>query len=446
MQKNAIGIQNDPAEMTRRNFLYLTGASAVGLLAGCAANPVTGKSQLMLMSESDEIQVDRQQSPFQFSSDYGVTQDKALENYVNRTGRNLAAHTHRLQMPYSFSVVNATYVNAYAFPGGTIAATRGILLSLENEAELAALLGHELGHVNARHTAQQMSKGMLTQSLVGGVSAVAGAYGSGYGQLVSQMGMVGAGALLASYSRDNEREADDLGMAYMVGAGYNSEGMVGLLEMLQSLSRQKPNAIELMFATHPMSQERYRTAVAASRDKYPTPGNAPLYRDRYMHHTARLRAMKGAIEAMQNGEKEMARKNYQGAESLFKKAIVKSPRDYTLLVMMAKCQLVQHKDNKAMQYAEIAKKVYPQEAQAYHVSGFSKIRTKRFASALQDFEAYDRRLPGNPSMVFFKGLALEGMNRKKDAADHFYRYLQNVREGEQAKYAYNRLVDWGYIK
>jgi predicted Zn-dependent protease len=285
---------------------------------------------------------------------------------------------------------------------------------------------------------------MLTQALVGGVSAVAGAYGSGYGQIASQLGMVGAGALLASYSRDNEREADDLGMAYMVRAGYNSEGMVGLMDMLKSQSKRTPNAVEMMFATHPMSEERYRTVVAASKGKYRTPANGSLYRDRYMDHTARLRAKRGAIEAMQNGEKEMAKKNFRGAQSQFKKAIQKAPRDYALLVMMAKCQLVQEKNDEARQYARIAKKVYPQEAQAYHISGFAKIRMKRYASALGDFEEYDRLLPGNPSMVFFKGFALEGMNRRKEAADHYYRYLQRVREGQQAQYAYKRLVEWGY--
>ena len=109
-------------------------------------------------------------------------------------------------MPYNFNGVNAAYVNAYAFPGGSIAATRGILLKIDNEAELDALLGHELGHVNARHTAQQMSKATLTQALVGGAAAMAGTQSEVFGDLAGQLGAIGAGALLASYSRDNERE------------------------------------------------------------------------------------------------------------------------------------------------------------------------------------------------------------------------------------------------
>ena len=107
-------------------------------MSGCATNPVTGKQQLMLLSENQEIQIDKKNSPHQFSSDYGKVQDKALNMYINSTGKKMAARTHRTNMPYSFRAVNATYVNAYAFPGGSIAVTRGILLSLDNEAELAA--------------------------------------------------------------------------------------------------------------------------------------------------------------------------------------------------------------------------------------------------------------------------------------------------------------------
>ncbi len=154
--------------ITRRNFLSLLALSAAGLVVGCAVSPVTGRPQLMLISEEEEMAIDKNYSPLQISNDYGRSQDQALNDYVQQVGQNIAKLTHRPHMPYSFQVVNATYVNAYAFPGGSIACTRGILVSLDNEAELAALLGHELGHVNARHTAQQISKGMLTQVVVGG--------------------------------------------------------------------------------------------------------------------------------------------------------------------------------------------------------------------------------------------------------------------------------------
>lgn len=433
-------------KMTRREFLWLTSLTAAGYMVGCATNPVTGKRQLMLVSEESEINIDGQYSPHQYSADYGAVQDKALNDYIDMTGKKMAALTHRPHVPYSFRAVNATYVNAYAFPGGSIAATRGILLSLENEAELAALLGHELGHVNARHTAQQMSKGTLVQAIVGGLTILAGTQGAKYGQLASQLGMIGTGALLAFYSRDNEREADALGMEYMVRAGYGSRGFVGLMDMLRSLSKHNPSAIELMFATHPMSEERYRTAVDAAQTKYRSAQNLPLHRERYMDHTAGLRTRRGAIEEMQKGEKEMAGRKYGNAETHFREALKQVPNDYAGLVMMAICQLAKGNYKAGRRYAEEAKRVYPKEAQAYHISGFAKIKIKDFEGAYRDFSSYEKLLPGNPNTIFFKGYSQEGMQHIQEAANEYHRYLQLVQQGEYAQHAYRRLVEWGYYK
>jgi predicted Zn-dependent protease len=391
--------------MTRRRFLWLSSMAAAGFAAGCATNPVTGKSQLMLVSEDQEVQIDQQYSPYQFSADYGTAQDKALNNYIDRTGKKMVGGTHRTHMPYNFHVVNATYVNA-------------------------------------RHPAEQMSKGMLTQSVVGGLSAVAGAAGAGYGSLASQLGQIGAGALLASYSRDNERQADALGMEYIVKSGYSPDGMVGLMDMLNSLGKHKPSAMELMFATHPMSAERYQTVVQSAATKYKSAKGKPLYRERYMDHTARLRARKGAIEEMQKGDKVLAQKKYGDAEGHYRKALKVAPRDYTALVLMSKTQLMQKKWAVGSQYAEMAQKAYPQEAQAYHLSGFAKIQLKDYDGALEEFNRYDRVLAGNPNTLFFKGYAYEGMQKYREAGGQYQRYLKVVQQGDYARHAYQRLREW----
>jgi predicted Zn-dependent protease len=432
--------------MTRRHFLRLTAVSGAGLALGCATSPVTGKRQFMLVSEEDELQIDKQRSPHQFSADYGPLQDRALNAYLDRTGKRIASLTHRPHLPYSFRGVNATYVNAYTFPGGSVGVTRGVLLSLNNESELAALLGHELGHVNARHTAQQMSKSMVTSALVSGITIFAGTQGAVYGELASQLGMLGAGALLASYSRDNEREADSLGMEYMVRTEYTPQGMVGLMDMLRKMSKRKPSAIELMFATHPMSDERYRTAVQESQTKHASAKDFPTHRERYMDNTATLRTLKSAIEELQNGEGALVQKKYGDAETHFRKALKQAPNDYAGLVMMSKCQLLQKKHREAQRYAESATHVYPQEAQAYHLLGFAEIALKDFDSAHEAFSTYEKLLPGNPNTIFFRGYSLEGMKKIKEAASQYQRYLQIVNQGEQAQYAYRRLVEWGYIK
>ncbi len=433
-------------DMSRRDFLRLVGLAAAGAATGCAVNPVTGKSQLMLVSEQDEIRIDQTNRAHQFSADYGVTQDRTLNEYVDRIGRGIAAKTHRSHMPYSFRSVNAPYVNAYAFPGGSIACTRGILLEMGNEAELAALFGHELGHVNARHTAQQMSKGMLVSAALGGVSAVAAAGDPLLGNLVSGLGGIGAGALLAKYSRDNERQADALALEYMGRAGYSPEGMIGLMDMLRKTSDRKPGALELMFSTHPMSEERYATMRRTVDERYHKELDLPVSRERYMDHTAGLRAKAGAIEAMQAGDKAMAAQDRRGAETHYRRALKVAPRDYAALVKMAECLTVQKRYPEARRYAEDARQVYPGEARAHHVGGIARMMTKDWSGAYEDFAAYEKRLPGNPNTVFLKGLSLEGMGRNPQAAQEYYRYLQSVSSGEPARYAYGRLVEWGYIE
>ncbi len=439
-------LKNESRLMTRRKFLWITSMSAAGFAVGCAINPVTGEKQLMLVSEDSEIQLDKQNSPHQFSSDYGLTQDSALNSYVSQVGKKLLSHTHRPQMPYSFNVVNATYINAYAFPGGSIATTRGILLKLKNEAELASLLGHELGHVNARHTAQQMSKSTLVSGLMNIGQAYIGSKYSQYADLTGQLGMLGATMLLASYSRDHERQADELGNQYMVASGYNTSGFVGLMEMLNTLSKNKSEATAVLFSTHPMSDERYQTAVRNAQSKYRVSNDYPVNKERYMDNTAKLRAVKDAVEDMEKGGNAMGAQRYDEAESYLQNALRQVPGDYTGLAMMSKCLMMQENYADALNYANRAKQVYPREGQAYHLSGFAKIKRKQYDSAYQDFSTYQKLLPGNPNAVFFKGLSLEGMGHKAQAANEYTQYLQAVNQGEQAKYAYQRLTEWGYIK
>jgi predicted Zn-dependent protease len=417
------------------------------LLSSCATDPVTGRSQFTTMSAQDEITLDHKQSPYQFSADYGIVQDVQLNAYINRVGKELSARSHRPQMPFSFRGVNAAYINAYAFPGGSIAATRGILVELNNEAELAGLLGHEIGHVCARHAAEQAGKGTLAQLLLAGASIATTAAGyGGAADLVQGLGSIGAGALLAHYSRDNEREADALGMEYMTRAGYTPLGMVGLMKILQQNGRNRPGAIELMFATHPMSEERLRNAEQAADERYQQLLSGPVHSERYMDHTAGLRRIKGAITALQQGSSALGKKNYQDAKAAYLQALKITPNDYAALVMMAKLCLKMQQPAKALRYAEKAVQVYPIEAQAHLVAGSASINLKNYGRALQQLVDYDRLLPGNPEVVFFKGYSLEKMQRTREAAEQYSSYLRRVRSGKQAQYAYSRLKQWGYVR
>jgi beta-barrel assembly-enhancing protease len=433
----------------RRRFLWLMSAAGVGvstgIMHGCATDPVTGRTVLVGMSEGQEVAVDRQQSPHQFSADYGPVQDDGINGYLSGVGQQLAGVSHRPDMPYSFRAVNANHVNAYAFPGGSIGVTRGILVEMENEAELAGLLGHETGHVAARHAAEQAGKSLVAQAAVTGGALYASTKDARLGNVVAGLGSLGAGALLAHYSRNNERESDALGMEYMVQTGHNPEGMVGLMDVLRSKNQSRPSAMDLMFSTHPPSEERYQTARRRTDEQYAGYRNAPLHRERFMDETASIHRIKPSILKQQEGEREMGRKSYNSAEGHFRSAVDMTPEDYTGNVLLGKSLLVQDKPREADRFFARAIDIYPQEAQARHLRGLTELHRGNFDAAYEQFDRYEQLLPGNPDTIFLKGFALESMGQNRAAAQEYYRYLQQVDRGQAAQYSYQRLQTWGHL-
>src|SRR5574343_530155 len=427
--------------ITRRQVLWLLGASA---LSGCATSPVGGGSILVGMDEEEEKAIDRKVAPQQFSQDLGAVQDVPVNQYLSEVGQRLHAKSHRPQMPYSYRVLNANYVNAYTFPGGAMGVTRGILVDLDNEAELAALLGHELGHVNARHAAQRQGKAMVAQVAMSGASIIGQA--AGFGGLVDIGSQLGASVLLSSFSRDNEREADALGQEYMVRSGYPASGMVGLQQLLVSQEKESPGMLQTMFSTHPMSRERRDTAKQLAETKYAASNNRDRGRERYMDSTAPLRRIKPTIAACQKGEVAMARKDYGKAEESFRTAVKATPRDYAANLLLAQSLSAQDKDVQALEYARSATTIYPQEDQAQKLVGVLALAQKDPAAAYEHLDRYDRLLPGDAGVTFLKGVSLEGLGRRQEAANQYAAYLKRTQKGKAAEYAYSRLQGWGDVK
>jgi predicted Zn-dependent protease len=437
------------ATLNRRQVLWLMGAcSAAPIITGCAVNPVTGEKQLMLMTEQEEIQIDQSQSPHQFSNDYGIVQDDALNRYIAAVGKPLAGLSHRPAMPFGFQAVNANYINAYAFPGGSIAVTRGILVNLNNEAELAGLLGHEIGHVCARHTAQRMTKNrLLGLAMIGAEVALGQSEASDTVKTIAlQATQIGGAAMLAHYSREDERQADALGMEYMVKANYNPHGMVGLMNLLRNMSNHQPSALERMFSTHPMSGERYATAAQVAETQYAATRSAPLNKERFLDNTAKLRKIKSAINHFEKAERLIAKQQHEAARQALDAGLRQAPNDYVGLVLKGKLALSREQSAAALNAFRSASRVYPREGQAQHLMGVALLAQGKPDQALAQFQRYDSLLPGNPTTGFMKGIALEQTQDKARAAEHFKVYLQQVRQGDQAKYAQQRLAEWGYLQ
>jgi len=224
------------------------------VVAACATNPVTGKPEISLVSEQQEIQMG-QQGAQQVAQQVGLVKDQALQNYLQTVGSGIATKSERPNLPWTFRAVDDPSPNAFALPGGYVFVTRGLLDLMNNEAELASVLGHEIGHVTARHSVHQMSEQQLAQ-LALGVGAILSPTVAQLGDVASQ----GLGLLFLKYSRDDERQADDLGFRYALNQGYDVRYMDDVFRSLQRLGEaSKESPLPSWLATHPGEAERIQT-------------------------------------------------------------------------------------------------------------------------------------------------------------------------------------------
>jgi predicted Zn-dependent protease len=239
--------------LARRTTVLLAAAS-LGLgaaITSCAVNPVTGQREFVMMSEAQEIELGREADQDVVRS-MGLYEDDALQRYVQELGIRMARESERPNLPWNFRVIDDPVVNAFALPGGYIYVTRGILGHFSSEAELVGVLGHEIGHVTARHGVQQMSRASLAQ-LGLGIGTVLAPDLAG----VAEAAGVGLGLLFLSYGRDAERQADDLGLAYMTRESYDPREMAATFEMLaRSSGAQDGDRLPGFLSTHPDPLDR----------------------------------------------------------------------------------------------------------------------------------------------------------------------------------------------
>ena len=301
---------------------------AILSLAGCAANPVTGKQEIQMVSQSQEIQIGQQQyGPGRQSQGGDYVTDPKVTQYVQQVGARLAAVADR-PLPYELVVLNNGELNAWALPGGKIAVNRGLLTELNNEAELAAVLSHEIVHAAARHGAQQLEKGQLMQIGAAVASVAATTYGgSGLGEMVGQGAMLGAQLLQAKYSREDELEADKYGMKYMKRVGYDLQAAVSLQELFlrKFESGKEQDRLSSLFASHPPSAER----VAENRQTMTNQGGpgGDLGVDRYQYAISGLKKSAPAYAKADQALATARKGDLATARSLVNEAIRMEPRE-----------------------------------------------------------------------------------------------------------------------
>ncbi len=270
--------RTDPSRINAiRAVLTSTVLALILGVVSCAINPVTGERELSLVSESQEIAIGQQADP-EIVASMGLYPDEALQEYVSAIGHRLAAVSERPDLPWTFRVIDDPAVNAFAVPGGFIYFTRGILAHMVNEAQLATVMGHEIGHVTARHSAAQITRQQL---------ATAGlALGSMLSEDVAEfagLAQAGLGLLFLKFGRDDERQSDELAFRYMRGTDYDVREAAGMFEMLARVSTaQGGGRLPEWLSTHPDPGNRRERAAASAEQLDPTEYGSIVDRDEFL--------------------------------------------------------------------------------------------------------------------------------------------------------------------
>lgn len=297
---------------------------ASSCLGGCGTNPVTGKTEIQFISEPQEIALGVQNYlPARQMQGGEYVLDDSLSAFVSDVGQRLAAVSDRPDLPYEFVVLNNSVPNAWALPGGKIALNRGLLMELNSEAELAAVIGHEIVHAAARHGAKSVERGTLLQGAL--LALQLSTRDNDYANLIVGGAQVGAMLLSTRYGRQAELESDHYGMRYMTAAGYDPDAAVDLQETFVRLSKnRKSNWLSGLFASHPPSQARVeRNRETAAQ----LPDGGDYGRERYAAAMSGLRASAPAYKKYDEAIEAANDKRFDQARALAGEALALEPRE-----------------------------------------------------------------------------------------------------------------------
>lgn len=242
--------------MKTKTHLTLTflGLIALVVLTTCARNPVTGKKQFMLMSERQELALGAEYDP-QVLATFGVYENPVLQAFIEEKGKQMGLVSHRPNLQYHFRILDSPVINAFAVPGGYIYLTRGILTHFNNEAELMGVIGHEMGHITARHSVSRQSMATLGQLLL-----IGGMIASEEFRKYGEAAMAGMQLLFLAYSREDEREADALGVEYTAKIGFDATRFADFFKLLVRMNLSSAQGgIPTFLSTHPDPGDRYNT-------------------------------------------------------------------------------------------------------------------------------------------------------------------------------------------
>ena len=408
-------------------------------LAACSVNPVTGKPNFQLYGTDWEKQVGAQMyAPMKQSQGGEFVLDPELTEYVQEIGGRLAQKARRgEELDFEFSILNDSIPNAWALPGGKIVVNRGLLVELDSEAELAAVIGHEIVHADAAHGARAQSKNMVTQSAAVISMVVLGSTinDESAREVAMMVPAVGAQMLTQKYGRDAERESDEYGMQYMSEAGYDPQGAVELQKTFVELSEgNNQDWISGLFASHPPSLERVENNRKTAR-KLPQGGE--MGRERYQQKTAYLRRVQPAYEAYDKAQEALKEEKPAEAQELLNRALAIEPREALFHGLQGDLYALDDQVEKALVSYERSISANPGFFYGYLRTGQMEFELDRYNASQSSLE-HSLRLMPTAEAHYLLGMIDKQKGNSAAAIEHFKTAAQS--ESETGKKATNEMV------
>ncbi len=451
-------------------------------LASCAINPVTGERELMLVSEKQEIEIGKEAAPSLRWEYGGQYYDAALESYLEKITKQLWQISERPHLPVKFYIQNTSVPNAFALPG-YVAITRGLLSEMENEAQFAAVMGHEIGHVMARHTAKRISRMQLQQlGLAIGAAALEGKSGS---DTLLTIGAIGSSLLLLKYDRNQEIQSDRLGVTYMSKLNYDPHEALSSHKILEKSvdnylkrlgrTRGEDNFITNLLSTHPRTEVRLSEIQDMINELPPyTIKDDGKFSKRFQIATKQMREINKIYFLYDKAEDDYQKKKFAEAEKNLEKAIKQNSSQPPFHNLLGFIRLQQKQYNEAKNMFNTALSIesdyqpsiygiglvhffqknyvqaiqefknsltlYPHHALSHFGIGKSYLQMRQYATAIPYLRNFAEAAPKHPEIHGLLGISYDNINKIKPAVTEYRYQLQVAPDTELGRYAKKRLA------
>ena len=412
------------------------------LFLSCAEvyDPLTGKKVFTILPTEEEIAIGKKLVPQAITEFEGQYPDREVREYIREVGLSIAKRTPR-KLPYEFFIVNSSVINAFALPGGKVFITRGILLLFDEECELAGVLGHELGHVNARHHARFLEK-QMGLSLLLQIGALILGEETPTKRLILRLAEIGANLLSLKFSRDQEREADRLGVRFAARAGYDPRCMIKVFEKLKKQEKERPPE---WLSTHPLPENRIKEVAALIR-MLGIPKNLKRNSEEFKRIKEKLLMTEKSYEVFEEGKRLFYKNRKFEAFKKFEEAIRIYPRNQIALSYIAYLYATQGNPELALKYSERVINIDPLLLWGWYVKGISLFELNRYEESIRALERAKRLVETYGGIYYYLGRNYEALGYVRKAIEN-YRMAVKLATGRESWYwdARRRLAKYGVI-